>query len=149
ARERRGLDAGAGAVAVCGSCDLDLLAGRRRLAAALALLLTRGARGTFFLRRLLDCLSRPAADRRDVFSLFADHGDRRADVRLAFGDGDLEQDAGSLGLDLLGDLVGVELVERLALLHVIAFGLQPFDDRPRLHPLPEAGELYLVSHAHS
>ena len=45
----------------------------------------------------------------------ADEGDRPADLDLAGGDRDLQQDARRLGLDLLRHLVGVELVERLAL----------------------------------
>src|SRR5262249_58600868 len=73
----------------------------------------------------------------------------RTDVGLSLEHGGLEPAAGGLGLDLLGHLVGVELVERLALLDLVALGLEPLDDRPRLHALAEAGELYLVSHAHS
>ena len=44
---------------------------------------------------------------------------------LALGDGDPEQDAARLGLDLLGHLVRVELEERLALLDLLALGLEP------------------------
>ena len=75
-----------------------------------------------------------------------DHRDRRADLDLALGDDDLEQDAVDVGLDLLGDLVGVELVERLALRDRVALGLQPADDHARLHPLAEPRELDLGRH---
>src|SRR5207244_1170369 len=85
-------------------------------AGALALLFTRRAGRAFLLRRFGSRLSRRARDGGYIFPLLSDNGDRRADVGLAFCDRDLEQDAGGLGLDLLGDLVRVELVERLALL---------------------------------
>ena len=51
-----------------------------------------------------------------------------------------------LGLDLLRHLVGVELVERLALLDLVALGLEPLDDRAGLHALAEPRELDLASH---
>ena len=51
-----------------------------------------------------------------------------------------------LGLDLLRDLLRVELVERLALLDRVALGLQPPDDRARLHALAEPRELDLSRH---
>ena len=66
---------------------------------------------------------------------------------LALGDGDPQQHARSLGLDLLRHLVGVELVERLALLDRVALGLEPLDDRAGLHALAEPRELDLASHA--
>ena len=62
------------------------------------------------------------------------------------GDDDLEQDAVEVGLDLLRHLVGVELVERLALLDGVALGLEPADDRAGLHALPEPGQLDLGRH---
>jgi hypothetical protein len=83
---------------------------------------------------------------RDLLAFLADHGDGLADRDLAFGDGDPEQDTRGVGLDLLGDLVGVELVERLALLHLLALGLEPANDRARLHALAEARELDLSRH---
>ena len=76
----------------------------------------------------------------------ADHRDGLSDRNLARGDGDLQQDARGLGLDLLGHLVGVELVERLALLDGVALALEPADDRARLHALAEPRELDLVRH---
>ena len=75
-----------------------------------------------------------------LLALGADHGDRRADVDLALGHEDLEQHAVRLGLDLLRHLVGVELVQRLALLDRVALGLEPADDRARTPcPGPDAG----------
>ena len=59
---------------------------------------------------------------------------------------DLQQDAVGVGLDLLGDLLGVELVERLSLAHRVAFGLEPADDDAALHSLPEAGQRDLGCH---
>ena len=52
-----------------------------------------------------------------------------------------------LGLDLLGDLVGVELVERLALLYRSPSRLEPADDRAGLHALAEPREHDLGRHA--
>jgi hypothetical protein len=57
-----------------------------------------------------------------------DDGDRRADLDLALGDDDLDEPPVHLRLDLLGHLVGVELVQRFALLHRVSFGLQPAHD---------------------
>src|SRR5262249_37671778 len=136
ARERRGLDA------------LAFLAERRlwlgpvgdlrgRLLGGLLGPLLRGRRGGDLA---------VAGHVRDGLALLADEGDRRPDGHLALGDGDLQQDAGRLGLDLLRDLVRVEFVERIALLHGVAFGLQPLDDRPRLHSLPEPRDLDLSRH---
>ncbi len=88
----------------------DLLGGRR-LPAALALGFGRRPGGTFFLRSFGGRLRRCSRERGHVFALLADHGDRRPDVRLAFCDRNLEQDAGGLGFDLLRHLVGVELVD--------------------------------------
>src|SRR5919206_532561 len=62
---------------------------------------------------------------RDLFPFLADHRDRAAHRDLALLHRDLQQDAGSLGLDLLRHLVGVELVQRVALLDVLALGLEP------------------------
>src|SRR5260370_11444565 len=71
------------------------------------------------------------------FAFVADEADRLTYFDLAFRDGDLQEHAARLGLDLLRHLVRVELVERFALLDLLAFGLEPLDDRPRLHALPE------------
>src|SRR5439155_2849089 len=90
------------------------------------------------LRRLLDLR---------LLALFADDGDRAADLDLALAHLDLQQHARRLRLDLLGHLLGVELVERLALLDPVALALQPLDDRPGLHPLAEAGKLDLSCHS--
>src|SRR5207248_3521891 len=147
--ERRGLDARTRAVALRRLTDLSDLLGSRRLAAALTLRLARGAGRSFLLRGLLDLLRRRGLDGRDVLALLTNDRDRRAHVGVAFCDRDLEQDAGGLGLDLLGHLVGVELVERLALLDLVALGLEPLDDRPGLHALAETREFHFVSHAHS
>ena len=92
------------------------------------------------------CSAAAAADVGDVVAVLPDHGDRRADLDLAFGDDDLQQHAVEVRLDLLRDLVGVELVQRLALLDGVALGLQPADDRAGLHALPEPGQLDLGRH---
>jgi hypothetical protein len=76
----------------------------------------------------------------------ADDPDGRADVDLAVRDDDLQEDAVGLRLDLLRHLVGVELVERLALRDRVALGLQPADDRPGLHALAQPRELDLGRH---
>ena len=116
-------------------------AGRRRLRRRLGL--RRG------LRRLLlsDLLGRLGLRDRELLALLADHADRLADRHLAFLDRDLQQDAGEVGLDLLRHLVRVQLVQRLALLDLVPLGLEPLDDRARLHPLPEPGQLDLASHS--
>ena len=75
-----------------------------------------------------------------------DVGDGRPDGNLTLGHRDLQEDAGRLCLDLLRHLLRVQLVERLALLDSVALGLQPLDDRARLHPLSEPGKLDLASH---
>jgi hypothetical protein len=85
-------------------------------------------------------------DRRDVLVLRADDPDRRSDVDFTVGDDDLEEHAVGLRFDLLGHLVRVELVERLALGDGVSLGLQPAHDRPGLHALAEAGELDLGRH---
>ena len=59
---------------------------------------------------------------------------------------DPQQDARGIGLDLLRHLLGVDLVERLALRDLVSLGLQPADDRRGLHPLAEPGELDLSRH---
>ncbi len=82
----------------------------------------------------------------DILALPADHGDRPAHRDLALLHGDLQQNALGLGLDLLGHLVRIELVERLALLHSFALGLQPLDDGAGLHPLAEPRELDIGGH---
>jgi hypothetical protein len=66
---------------------------------------------------------------RHLFPRFADDRDRLADLDLlTFVGEDLEQHAARVGLDLLRHLFGVELVQRLALLHLLALGLEPLDD---------------------
>ncbi len=87
------------------------------------------------------------AARRDDLAGLADHRDRLPDGHLAGLDRNLEQDTGNVGLHLLGHLVGVELVKRLAALHAVSDRLQPLDDRPGLHALPEARKLDVASHA--
>jgi hypothetical protein len=83
---------------------------------------------------------------RHLLALLADHGDRLPDRHLTFLHRDLQQHAGGIRLDLLRDLVRVELVERLALLDLLALGLEPADDRARLHALAEPRELDLSRH---
>ncbi len=83
---------------------------------------------------------------RDGLPRLADVGDRGADRHLALGDDDLQQHAGRLRLDLLRHLVGVELEQRLTLLHLIALGDEPADDRSCLHPLAQPGKDDLASH---
>src|SRR5205807_2784754 len=136
-RQRRSLDP-----AVARGRGLDLrhpfLAVGRRLPPALAILFTRARRRALLLRIVAHL---------DRFALLADDGDCLADFHLTFRDGDLEEDTGGVGLDLLRHLVGVELVERLALLDLVALGLEPLDDRPGLHPLAETRQLDLSRHA--
>ena len=64
---------------------------------------------------------------------------------LALGTRIFSSDAGGVRLDLLRHLVGVELVERLALLDRVALGHQPADDRPGLHALAEPRQDHLVA----
>src|SRR5439155_27149818 len=54
-----------------------------------------------------------------------------------------------LRLDLLRHLVGVELVQRLALLALVALGLEPLHDRAGLHALPEPWQLDLSRHRYA
>ena len=56
-------------------------------------------------------------------------------------DRDLQQHAGGVGLDLLGDLVGVELVERLALLDLSPSDLSQRTIVPDSMPCPRRGSL--------
>ena len=133
---------------------LDALLGLGRafgrfLAAPLALFLPLGGGGAFLLRIVLGDLGRVLGLAfGDVFALLADDRDRLADLDLLpLAREDLEQDAGGLGLDLLRHLLGVELVERLALLHAVALGLQPAHDRAGLHPLAEARKGDLGAHS--
>ncbi len=95
-----------------------------------------------FVSRLL--LGRPI--QRSLFALGADHGHGLPDLDLALLDEDLQEDARGVGLDLLGDLLGVELVERLALLDLVTLGLEPAHDRAGLHALAEARERDLLGH---
>src|SRR5207248_4715006 len=84
----------------------------------------------------------------NVLPFGADERDGLADGHLSLCDGDLEQDAVRLGLDLLRHLVGVELEERLALLDGFALGLQPADDRAGLHALAEPRQDDLRRHGY-
>ena len=128
------------------------VAPRRRLAAALALLLARGRRRAFLLLVLVDLDCGLLLVLGDVLALLADDRDPLADLDLlALAGEDLQQDAARVGLDLLRDLVRVELVERLALLArdarpSSALGLQPADDRARLHALAEPGQADVNRH---
>src|SRR5919108_3595759 len=138
--ERRGLDAavGTGRLRLLG-LGLRLLLGVR-LPPAFALLFTRGSRRSLFLLVLIDL-------GRDLLALFADDRDPLADLDLlALAGEDLEQHAARVGLDLLGHLLGVELVERLALLDAVALLLQPADDRAGLHALAEPRQRHLRGH---
>ena len=159
ARERRGLDAtllrrrGVGDRRGCRLCGrggslaatlalvVHLVGGR-----ALLLRLLVGLGGVLVLLLVLGLGRLAAVVGGDVLALVADEGNRAADLDLAGGDDDLQQHAVGLGLDLLGDLVGVELVERLALLDRLALALQPLDDRAGLHPLAEPRKLDLGRH---
>ena len=118
------------------SAAASLLLGGR-LPSSLALLLARGPGRAFLLLVLVD-LDLGLGLGGDVLALLADDRDPLADLDLlALAGEDLQQDAARLGLDLLRHLVRVELVERLALLDLVALRLQPADDRARLHALPE------------
>ena len=137
ARQRRGLDA-----AAPGGRGLELghllsVAVGRRLPPPLAILFTR-ARGRALLLRVVAHLDRLA--------LLADHSDRLTDRHLTFRDRDPEEDTRGVGLDLLRHLVGIELVEGLALLDLVALGLEPLDDGAGLHPLAETRQLDLSRH---
>jgi len=125
----------------------------RGLASLFALLLARGCRRALLLRILVDLLrSRAVAAAAQIGCLFpflADDRDRLADRHLALLHCDLQQHAGRLGLDLLRDLVGVELIERLAFFDAVALGLEPLDDRAGLHALAQPRQLYLVGHVPS
>ncbi len=125
-------------------------------AATLALVLALGRGGLALLgglflchlRRLFRLGFRLARLGGHVLALLADHGDRLPDLDLlAFLREDLEEDAAGLGLDLLGHLLGVELVERIALLNLVPLRLQPADDRARLHALAETRERDLAAHS--
>ena len=116
AGERRGLDAAAGRAA----------ARRRRLReprTAPSRLAGEGSGSTVAAGSA--AISDGTSEMANSSPRLADHRDRLPDRHLALGDRDLEQDAARLGLDLLRRLVGVELVERLALLDRVALGLEP------------------------
>ncbi len=130
-RERRGLHALALTPFGCWSGD----GGNRRLLR----LGGRRGRGCLGGRRL-------GRLRLDLFAGLPDESDRRPDRDLALRHDDLQEDARGLGLDLLRHLLRVQLVEQLTLLDGVARGLQPLDDRARLHPLPEPGKPDLASH---
>ena len=143
ARERRGLDSAVGGSSFL-RFGLRLVGGR--LSSLLSLLLARGP-GRALLLRVLVHLLRVLFLRLDGLTLLADDRDPLADcdLRTLLGE-NLEERPARLGLDLLGHLVGVELVERLALLDRVALGLQPADDRPGLHALAEPREADLNCH---
>jgi hypothetical protein len=133
---------------------LDALLGLGRpfgrfLAAPLALFLPFGRGRAFLVPLVLGDFGRVLGlALGEVFALFADDRDRLADLDLVpLAREDLEKDAGNLGLDLLCHLLGVELVERLALLHVLTLGLEPAHDRAGLHPLAEARKGDLGAHS--
>ena len=135
AGERRGLDAAVdprGCASAAGSSSAAASRPRSRSS-------SRACAGRAFLLRVLVDFDLGLGLRvGDVLALLADDRDPLADLDLLTLAGeDLEQHAARLGLDLLGHLVGVELVERLALLDLVALGLQPADDRPGLHALAE------------
>src|SRR5581483_3543422 len=114
----------------------------------------RGARcrllGTWYLlfdlRLRGSCRRRCDRRRDDLLPRLADPRDRLADGRLPLRERDLQQHAREVGLDLLGDLVGVDLEERLALLDGLALALQPLADGAGLHPLAEPRQLDLGRH---
>jgi hypothetical protein len=83
---------------------------------------------------------------RYLLTSLADEGNRLAHRRLALRQRDLQQHAREVARDLLRDLVGVDLEERLALLDRVALVLQPLRDRARLHPLAEPRQLDLRRH---
>ncbi len=135
AGKRRGLDTAVHARGLLGS-GLRLVVGRG-FSAALPLRLPRGAGRAFLLWVLVDLLG-SFVRFGNVLALLPDHGDPLADLDLLtlLGE-DLEKRSARVGLDLLGHLVGVELVERFALLDGVALGLQPADDRPGFHALAQ------------
>ena len=108
-------------------------------AATLAFLLARGPGRTLFLRLAFGDLGRLLL-RLDLLPGLADDGDPLADLDFLARE-DLEQDAAGIRFDLLRHLLGVELVERLALLDLVALLLKPADDRAGLHSLAEPGRL--------
>ena len=147
ARERRGLDAAA-----------VRRARARRLAVGDALG-RRGCRRRDPLRaRDRARAPRPASPRsaacrcpglrrlRELLACLADPRDRLTDRRLALGQRDPQQHAGVVGLDLLRDLVGVDLEQRLALRDRVAFLLEPLRDRSGFHALAEPRQLDLAGH---
>src|SRR5216683_3522116 len=75
----------------------------------------------------------------------ADAGDRRSDLcRDPLLDQDLEG-AVVFGLEVEGRFVRLDLGEHVALVHLVAGGLLPLDDRALLHRVGELGHVY-VSH---
>src|SRR5439155_3966776 len=72
----------------------------------------------------------------------ADARDRRADLgRHTLLDDDLERAVG-LGLEVEGRLVGLDLGEHVALVHLVAARLLPLDDRALLHRVGELRHIY-------
>ena len=125
---------GSGSRLGCGNRRFGAV-GRRILGRRLALSLCRG-----LCRGLRRC---PGG------SVRLDHGHRRAHLDVALGHDDLGQHAVELGLHLLRDLVGVELVERLSLRDGLALGLEPAHDDAGLHALAEARKLDVGRHQRS
>src|SRR5215207_4157013 len=83
----------------------------------------------------------------DLLALLADDRNRLADLDLLpFRRQDLQYDSADVGLDLLRHLLRVELVQRLALLDLLALRLEPLDDRARFHALAETGQRDLARH---
>ena len=151
--ERRGLDP---AAVLSLLRNLRLRSRLIGLSSALALFLALGTGFPFFFLLLFGDLcgvfglpfGRIARFGRNIFALLADDRDRLADLDLLpLAGEDLEEDTRSLRLDLLRHLLGVELVERLALLHAVALGLQPAHDGAGLHPLAEARKGDLAAHS--
>ena len=157
----RGLHARPVAVRLRGRLRLRLGLLRGRFPAALAILVSLGRGLALFLAFALGDLGlvldlglllllRLRLGVGHVLALLADDRDRLADLDLlALAGQDLEQDARGVGLDLLGHLLRVELVERLALLDLVALGLQPAHDRPGLHALAEPRKRDLARHRYS
>ena len=122
-----------------------LLSALGRAAASALALASRGRARRALLRRVrLDLCARSAVSAhvgRYLLALLADDGDRLADRHLALLHRDLQQHAGGLGLDLLRHLVGVELVERLALLDGSPSDLSHRTIVPDSMPWPSRGSL--------
>jgi hypothetical protein len=82
----------------------------------------------------------------DFLAGLADERDRPPHVDLALAHCDLQEDARRLRLHLLRHLLRIELVQRLAALHLVTLVLEPADDRARFHPLAQPRQLDLGGH---